>query len=251
MMNTESARHRCRNPRCRMKLPAPVDNPHHAFCCRGCHEQFHRARCLVCERDISMDPMTGTARIRSAQRQYCGRRCQNENARFPHVYRPYPPQGGPHPIKRLTGSRSAHSTGIKSATEGDRAISGCPRGWNWVADADCDEHRLYGRNGKLVARLGGVGDRWYLPQPKTILIQSAADLEAAKRLATSMVLAALPLDPTAAAQIARAHSKPHPMGPPIDRPRDDAALSNFKIRECGANTYLDPGPIPDFLRRAS
>jgi hypothetical protein len=29
-------RHRCRNQRCRSKLPAPVENEHHAFCTRGC-----------------------------------------------------------------------------------------------------------------------------------------------------------------------------------------------------------------------
>jgi hypothetical protein len=30
-------RHRCRNPRCRAKLTAPVENKRHAFCCHGCH----------------------------------------------------------------------------------------------------------------------------------------------------------------------------------------------------------------------
>jgi hypothetical protein len=29
-------RHRCRNPKCRSKLPKPVANEHHAFCTRGC-----------------------------------------------------------------------------------------------------------------------------------------------------------------------------------------------------------------------
>src|SRR5262249_36386247 len=43
------AKHYCRNPRCRMKLPASVENEHHAFCCRGCHSSFYRSRCLVCE----------------------------------------------------------------------------------------------------------------------------------------------------------------------------------------------------------
>jgi hypothetical protein len=74
-MNIESTRHRCRNPRCRLKLPVPVENKHRAFCSRGCHEQFYRARCLVCERDITEDPMTGKKRRR--RHQYCGRGCQN------------------------------------------------------------------------------------------------------------------------------------------------------------------------------
>jgi hypothetical protein len=46
---TPKAKHYCRNPRCRMKLPAPVENGHHAFCCRRCHSSFYRSRCLVCE----------------------------------------------------------------------------------------------------------------------------------------------------------------------------------------------------------
>jgi hypothetical protein len=42
-------RHRCRNPKCRMKLPAPVSNDRDAFCCRTCYEIFYTHRCRVCE----------------------------------------------------------------------------------------------------------------------------------------------------------------------------------------------------------
>jgi hypothetical protein len=42
-------RHYCRNPKCRMKLPKPADNPREAFCTRGCHGSFYLHRCLVCE----------------------------------------------------------------------------------------------------------------------------------------------------------------------------------------------------------
>jgi hypothetical protein len=42
-------RHRCRNPKCRMKLPKPVSNEREAFCCRTCYEIFFRRRCRVCE----------------------------------------------------------------------------------------------------------------------------------------------------------------------------------------------------------
>jgi hypothetical protein len=45
----QDLRHRCRNPRCRSKLPAPVSNPREAFCARGCHSSFYLHRCLVCE----------------------------------------------------------------------------------------------------------------------------------------------------------------------------------------------------------
>jgi hypothetical protein len=34
-------RHFCRNPRCRAKMRTPVENPHAAFCCRGCFKQFY------------------------------------------------------------------------------------------------------------------------------------------------------------------------------------------------------------------
>jgi hypothetical protein len=42
-------RHRCRNPRCRCKLPEPTSIFRNAFCCRGCFTGFFRSRCLVCE----------------------------------------------------------------------------------------------------------------------------------------------------------------------------------------------------------
>jgi hypothetical protein len=46
---TLKLRHYCRNPRCRSKLTTPVVNEREAFCCRGCHTQFYRTRCLACE----------------------------------------------------------------------------------------------------------------------------------------------------------------------------------------------------------
>jgi len=48
----DEVRQRCRNPRCRSKLPASVSNPREAFCTRGCHNSFYRHRCLICERPI-------------------------------------------------------------------------------------------------------------------------------------------------------------------------------------------------------
>jgi hypothetical protein len=67
---SQEARHYCRNPRCRSRLLAPVTNPREAFCTRGCHTQFHRHRCLVCERPME----------RATERQVlCGRRkCKSE-----------------------------------------------------------------------------------------------------------------------------------------------------------------------------
>src|SRR6476619_3851196 len=45
-------RHRCRNPKCRMKLPTPVSNEREAFCTRGCYQSFYLHRCIVCEDKI-------------------------------------------------------------------------------------------------------------------------------------------------------------------------------------------------------
>ena len=63
-------RHLCRNPRCRLKLPAPVSNPKAAFCKRGCFEQFHRRRCVVCEQEYE--------RKREDQRDCRRRKCRAE-----------------------------------------------------------------------------------------------------------------------------------------------------------------------------
>jgi hypothetical protein len=63
-------RHCCRNPRCKSKLPEPVENIREAFCARGCHTSFYRKRCLACE--MPMERKTETQRL-------CGRpRCRSE-----------------------------------------------------------------------------------------------------------------------------------------------------------------------------
>jgi hypothetical protein len=59
---TQTLRHYCRNPRCRMKLTAPVVNPHKAFCTRGCHSSFYLKRCVVCEKSIEQ-PKRGGRRL--------------------------------------------------------------------------------------------------------------------------------------------------------------------------------------------
>jgi hypothetical protein len=59
----------CRNPRCRMRLKAPVQNSREAFCTRGCHGSFYRRRCLICEKPMER---------RTESQRVCGkRRCRN------------------------------------------------------------------------------------------------------------------------------------------------------------------------------
>jgi hypothetical protein len=117
---SEQARHFCRNPRCRMKLPTPVENLHRAFCTRGCFESFYLSRCLVCE-----DRMI---RKRSNQRIKSGHgKCSAEYQRFPHVY----DFRGPTPTISNESLANADSTGLKVGVESDRPKNSSLRGWWW------------------------------------------------------------------------------------------------------------------------
>src|SRR5262249_29594046 len=105
-------RHHCRNPHCRMKLPAPVENEHRAFCTRGCYESFYRNRCRVCERDLRTNGKRG-----DAGRLYCRppANCRREAEKWPEKY-----AGGVWAVFPETKLRNAHSTGLKIGIEGDR-----------------------------------------------------------------------------------------------------------------------------------
>ena len=119
---SEQARHFCRNPRCRMKLPTPVENLHRAFCTRGCFESFYLSRCLVCE-----DRMI---RKRSNQRIKSGHgKCSAEYQRFPHVY----DFRGPTPTISNESLANADSTGLKVGVESDRPKNSSLRGW-WLGE---------------------------------------------------------------------------------------------------------------------
>jgi hypothetical protein len=238
---TKALRHRCRNPRCRMKLPVPVDNEHQAFCTPGCHSSFYRSRCLVCE-----DPIR---RKNDWQKFGSGHAtCRAEYRRFPHVYDYNPLKTHPGSLDASIPLGGPHFTGLKSANETDRAFwrfDAAGKGWRWESEADWDEHRLYDRDGKLAACLWGVGRHWYLLHPKTIPFQSAVGLEAGKRLAFSIALANLPLDEATAARIERANANSAPF---LARTPPDTTY-DFKIAE--AKVPGDPGPIPEFLPRAA
>jgi hypothetical protein len=49
---TKALRNNCRNPHCRTKLKAPVENEHHAFCCRA-------AGCALLTFSPNENPATG------------------------------------------------------------------------------------------------------------------------------------------------------------------------------------------------
>jgi hypothetical protein len=62
-------RKRCRNPKCRSKLPAPVSNEREAFCTAGCYRAFYRHRCVICEEEFE--------RKNEAQKVCRKRKCRN------------------------------------------------------------------------------------------------------------------------------------------------------------------------------
>ena len=100
---------RCRNQRCRSKLPIPTDNDHKAFCSPYCFDQFYNWKCKVCENPI----LKGRRR---KQPDHChARDCRLEFRRYPDAYS-YPTSR-----ERNYGSGSAHFTGVKNAQEGTRA----------------------------------------------------------------------------------------------------------------------------------
>ena len=169
---SEQARHFCRNPRCRMKLLAPVENHHQAFCTRGCHSSYYLRRCLVCE-----DQMI---RKRSDQRIKSGhRKCAAEYQRFPRVYDFH----GLPPTICNESLAEAHSTGIQTRPPRHRSL----RHWHWHSEEKI-EHELRDAAGTLLARLQSNAGRHRLTHPRTWPVLSWADLEEAKLRAESMAL---------------------------------------------------------------
>src|SRR5262245_50720577 len=236
---TAALRHRCRNPHCRMKLPALTGNEHHAFCTPGCHSHFYHSRCLVCE-----DPMR---RRRKAQRIKSGhKRCEAEYRRFPHAFA--------YPLSRPQisdeCSRSADKTGTKFGIKGHPPTHRCLREW-WWGDPGIGDLSLYDKDGLTLARLVLEDGRYHLRSPVTWPRMAWPDLDEARHRAEHLALAAIPLasvDPKLAARIKRDNVTPHPMGAPLNRlwpaRTADASLSVWKPSGSG----IAP-EIPDFLRR--
>jgi hypothetical protein len=90
----QTLRHYCRNPKCRMKLKAPVENPYRAFCTRGCYRQFYRKRCLVCEAD--MERKTENQRICGKRRCRSTLRACPDIGRYPTATNVFSTTGNPH-----------------------------------------------------------------------------------------------------------------------------------------------------------
>jgi hypothetical protein len=235
-----TVRHYCRNERCRTKLPNPVENFHHGFCCKSCYSQFYRLRCVVCEKAI---------RRRTHNKRHCGHvRCRLELRRYPHVYA-FPSKIDLPPTKRRADAKSAHSTGTKMAHFDILwGVSGSPpkhpglRHW-WWGDSDGDLS-LYEKDGLTLARLVLVDGAYELRSPITWPRKSWPDLESAKHGAEVIALSALPPDKATIKALER-----DPMQPPLNRPWPQETSGNFIIIE--SKVAGDPGPLPACLRRAS
>ena len=101
----------CRNERCRLKLPEQRENPHSAFCCKGCFEQFYKCKCIVCESEIKRTANNWLLCKRS--------RCRNELRNWPDKYRPF---------RRLKPPpRKRPSFGIEQALSANRSRIRAPR----------------------------------------------------------------------------------------------------------------------------
>jgi hypothetical protein len=74
---TNGLRHRCRNPRCGLKLKRLTDNPRNAFCCSGCVTSYFRNRCVVCER---------TYKRKTEHQWFCRPKCKSKFRRHPEQF---------------------------------------------------------------------------------------------------------------------------------------------------------------------
>jgi hypothetical protein len=104
-------RHRCRNPKCRSKLPAPVSNDREAFCARGCHTSFYLHRCLVCEGPLE--------RTREDQRVCRKAKCRSA----------WRAQAG---FGRFVASSGAKSASEKPVNKGANQAAAIDRGIEWA-----------------------------------------------------------------------------------------------------------------------
>jgi hypothetical protein len=234
---SHALRHRCRNPHCRSRLPAPVENHHRAFCTRGCFEGFYLSRCRVCERDLRKTGKRG-----DAHRLYCRppNDCRSEARKWPEKY----PATWSDVVRVgfcTTKLTDPHEIEAKTRLEGERPRHWALRHWSWHSD-EC-EHELRDADGTLLARIESNA-RWHrLTRPRTTPILSWPDLDEAKHHAEALALAAITSD--LSARIKR--DSEAPMGPPLNRPplTGDATSSDWRPTGNGAGVP----DIPDFLLR--
>lgn len=177
--------HYCRNkPRCGMQLKEPAGNPHAAFCCRGCWEQFHRTRCIVCERQY--------VRTKPIPLQVvCGRRdCKNRLRQNPWIYRPFDHKT----TVQATQVPDVHSEATETlVNRGSGPVVNVPRGWHWRPTGGSDDDWfLYNRENSIVARVRPEASQYWVGYPRAIPEPPLESRDMACKRAMSLALAALP-----------------------------------------------------------
>jgi hypothetical protein len=117
-------------------------------------DRFYRRRCLVCERDLSRDPMTGAA-LELGRRKFCGQKCQSEHRRFPRVYSVVASGSYTPSAEHRSDSKSAHSTGLKTRLRVVRG-SGDPAVEHRIGPGDYPVNILGGHRWPDALKLGDV-----------------------------------------------------------------------------------------------
>lgn len=108
----QALRHFCRNPHCRSKLQEPTANLHRAFCVHGCHQQFYRLRCIVCEKELPPG---------RSDRRFCRKpSCRNQYYRNPVLFDFNAPKLGLGTGRAHLASKSSIKPGTFSSDSGDR-----------------------------------------------------------------------------------------------------------------------------------
>lgn len=156
-------RHYCRNQRCKSRLPAPVENPHLAFCCRGCFQGFYRHRCVVCEE--------------SSSKLLChGKACRTEYRTYRHRFVWDKPERS---CKSGPPTANVSATSVRADFAGSRWPDKCGRGWRWETSGAA--HVLVNREGASVARIVPAAGGWSIVRPKVIPAPGIdPDIESAK-----------------------------------------------------------------------
>ena len=132
-----SLRVRCRNQRCRCKLPIPTENDHKAFCTPYCYNQFYQWRCKVCEKPI----LKGRRRKQPDHCHSVG--CRKNFRTYPEAF------GYPYSQTVKQDQRSAHFTEAFLASGPYRAGIGMIRfAWmstGYTPTAGCRDYLWYRR----------------------------------------------------------------------------------------------------------
>jgi hypothetical protein len=113
-------RHYCRNSNCRTKLPEPTANLRRAFCTRGCHAQFYRNRCLVCENELPPG---------RSDRKLCRRpKCRREYRQNKVLFETPKPKSGSDTVRAHLASKNPDKTGtfFEVSTAEDGALRRMP-----------------------------------------------------------------------------------------------------------------------------